>query len=80
MKSIFTGLAAAFLILSLSASPLCAHPGHSGSEEGYLVFWKGIPPKSGTAFAAAAKAPDFWRFAFVSKYRIIGASLPNLGN
>ena len=57
--------------------PVGAHPGHE-STVGYLAFWRGVVPKSGAAFTARAASPEFWRTAFVSKYRLVGEQLPAL--
>ena len=64
MKSILIVFSAVtFLIL---ASPASAHHRVASSDQGYLVFWMGIPPKSGPALDAAAHQADFWRHAFIS--------------
>lgn len=76
MKSIIAAFSA-FCLLTLAA-PASAHHESAGADQGYLVFWKGIPPKKGSALAAKAASPEIWRNAFVSKYPILGASLPAL--
>jgi hypothetical protein len=76
MKSIIAGFSA-FCLLALAA-PAIAHHESTGANQGYLVFWKGIPPKKGPALAAKAASPEIWRHAFVSKFPILGASLPAL--
>ncbi|MDB5046955.1 MAG: hypothetical protein JWO30_26 [Fibrobacteres bacterium] len=74
-----TSLALLSILCPLAlAAPAMAHPNHPSSTQGYLVFWNGIPPKSGTSLGAIAAAPGFWRMAFVSKYPILGAQLPTL--
>lgn len=65
---------AAFFALSLLL--LCgnvqAHPGHAGHESpAYGVSWMGVLPKSGAPIGPGS-APDFWKKAFVSKFRITG--------
>ena len=66
-----------FCLLAIAA-PASAHHEATGAEQGYLVFWKGVPPKLGPSLSAKASSPEIWRHAFVSKYRIWGASLPAL--
>jgi hypothetical protein len=63
------------LCLLASAVPALAH--HE-SADAYLVFWKGIPPKTVAGPGAAASNADFWSRAFVSKYRILGAQVPQM--
>jgi hypothetical protein len=65
---------AAFFALSLLL--LCgavqAHPGHAGHDVPvYGVSWMGVLPKSGAPIGPGS-TPDFWKKAFVSKFRIIG--------
>lgn len=76
MKSFFAVLSA-FGLLALAA-PASAHHEATGADQGYLVFWKGFPPKLGPSLSAKASSPEIWRHAFVSKYRILGGSLPAL--
>lgn len=65
-------------IFALSLLVLCgtvqAHPGHAGSHEVpvYGVSWMGVLPKS-EASIGPASSPDFWKKAFVSKFRITGS-------
>jgi hypothetical protein len=64
-------------LFALSLLVLCgavqAHPGHDGSSHAtmYGVSWMGVLPKSG-ALTASGATPDFWKKAFVSKFRITG--------
>ena len=67
-------LLSALCLLALAA-PAQAH--HSAAEAGYLVFWKGVPPKSGIDLRATASS-GIWNMAFISKYRILGAQLPSM--
>lgn len=76
MKSLFA-VFPVFCFLALAA-PASAHHESTGADQGYLVFWKGIPPKKGSAIISKAATPEIWRYAFISKYRILGASLPVL--
>lgn len=52
-----------------------AHPGHAGSHEAprYGVSWMGVLPKSGASIGPGS-TPDFWKKAFVSKFRITGSA------
>jgi hypothetical protein len=70
MKTTTALFALSLLVLSGTAQ---AHPGHAGSHEVpvYGVSWMGIAPKSGTPIAPGS-TPDFWKKAFVSKFRISG--------
>jgi hypothetical protein len=67
----------AAMYFALSLSVLCgtvqAHPGHAGSDHAtlYGVSWMGVLPKSGASIGPGS-TPDFWKKAFVSKYRISG--------
>ena len=64
-------------LFALSLLVLCgtvqAHPGHAGSHEVpvYGVSWMGVLPKSGAPIGPGF-TPDFWKKAFVSKFRITG--------
>ncbi len=64
-------------LFALSLMILCgtvqAHPGHAGSHDVpvYGVSWMGVLPKSGVPMNPVS-TPDFWKKAFVSKYRISG--------
>jgi hypothetical protein len=66
------------LCLLALAVPACAHPNHESPAQGYLVFWKGVQPKPGAFHGYGVSPSDFWRMAFVSKYRILGAQVPAL--
>jgi hypothetical protein len=70
---------AALCLIALAAQAH-AHPGHAAapSSGAYLVFWAGAPPKAVLGPIAAGSAPGFWKRAFISKYRILGTSLPIL--
>lgn len=64
-------------LFALSLLLLCgavqAHPGHAGSHDvpEYSVSWMGVAPKSGTPMGPGS-TEDFWKKAFVSKFRITG--------
>lgn len=74
MKTRIGILATLCLAFSL---PACAHPGHD-SASGYLSFWRGVLLKSTASMGVSTASSDFWRTGFISKYRIIGAQVPNL--
>ena len=64
-------------LFALSLLVLCgtvqAHPGHAGTDHSapYGVSWMGVLPKSGASIGSGS-TPDFWKKAFVSKFRITG--------
>jgi hypothetical protein len=76
MKSTLALLSA--LCLAVLARPASAHHLRSGMDPAYLVFWSGVAPKSASGIMSVTAARDFWSKAFVSKYRIVGASVPSL--
>lgn len=71
-------------LFALSLTILCgtvqAHPGHAESSHAtlYGVSWMGVLPKSGAPIGPAS-TPDFWKKAFVSKFRITGFAPAGLG-
>ena len=69
-------LSAALAILAF-AVPSAAHPGH-GTSRAYVVFWKGVLPKTGIHSQAKVEDTAIWRQAFISIYPILGSQLPVL--
>ncbi|GEM_PF-3105356 len=67
------------LLLTVLVAHVQAHPGHDvpQAEKAYVVSWIGTAPKAGIPVHPADRA-DFWKQAFVSKYRIVSASFPVL--
>ncbi|MDB5103317.1 MAG: hypothetical protein JWP91_1006 [Fibrobacteres bacterium] len=67
----------ALCLLALS-SPARAHHQNAATTPGYLAFWSGIQPRNPQALQAAIASGGVWRMAFVSKFRIVGGTLPDL--
>jgi hypothetical protein len=59
--------------LLIAVLPARAHHQDAKSISSYTVYWKGIPPKSGSPQQITAIPTDIWKSAFVSTIQIAPA-------